>query len=305
MNNINKRCLLISFIIFTFSIQIIISQNISELIQPKCSKKKIEYSIVADMQEYLDNENNIDGRELYESINDLKSKKIGSLPYFKIEGFNNVVNYDSYESLLKALRKHEVDAIFLVANTANSTQLITNDLSMIEGSAGKVYPGIICKNETLYKQLTQLDLASGDKALNIYYKWLGITEDTKVIKNNLSGNKVLTYLYINFPPFNYKDENGEITGSFVELMYGFASANGYKIEYKEVTSINELNQAIIDQSYDFIHYFRENITTTDYPFYFLFPIDLNPIIRHSNLIKSTEWNIYDSAEEYKDRKSVV
>ena len=77
MNYPKKKKIFIKFLIFLLSIQIISSQNASELIQPKCSSKKIEYSIVANMKEYLTHENNIDGREFYSTIDDLKSKKVG------------------------------------------------------------------------------------------------------------------------------------------------------------------------------------------------------------------------------------
>ena len=112
------------FLIFLLSIQIIFSQNVSELIQPKCSSKKIEYSLVANMKEYLEHENNIDGRELYSTIDDLKSKKVGTLSFFILDGFENVEKYDSYDDLTDALRKHKIDAIFVDNSLANYTHIL-------------------------------------------------------------------------------------------------------------------------------------------------------------------------------------
>ena len=97
MNNSQDIMLLARLTIFLLLIQIIFPQNVSELIQPKCTNKKVEYSILANMEEYLDNENNIDGREFYSTIDDLKSKnaKIGTLSFFQLDDFTNVEKYNS------------------------------------------------------------------------------------------------------------------------------------------------------------------------------------------------------------------
>ena len=89
------------FAIIFLSIQIIFPQNVSELFQPKCSNRKIEYSILADMKEYLayDKNNNIDGREFYLTIDDLKSKKVGILSFNNLDGFTNVEKYNSIDDL--------------------------------------------------------------------------------------------------------------------------------------------------------------------------------------------------------------
>ena len=36
-------------------------QNIDELIQPKCDGKNIYYSIVGNMKDFIENDNNLDG----------------------------------------------------------------------------------------------------------------------------------------------------------------------------------------------------------------------------------------------------
>jgi len=65
------------------------------------------------MKEYLEHENNIDGRELYSTIDDLKSKKVGTLSFFTLDGFTNVEKYDSYDNLMDALRKKYLPMILL------------------------------------------------------------------------------------------------------------------------------------------------------------------------------------------------
>ena len=47
-----------------------------ELLKTKCDENKIAYSIKINLQKYLDNDHNIDGREIYKKFSDLKSKKL-------------------------------------------------------------------------------------------------------------------------------------------------------------------------------------------------------------------------------------
>ena len=106
------------------------------------------------MKEYLENENNIDGRDLYSTIDDLKSKKIGILPFFTLDDFPNVEKYNSLDDLLDALRKHKVDAILVDNSLSNYTQILTNELSQIPGETSVIYPSLVCqKNSTIYKEL--------------------------------------------------------------------------------------------------------------------------------------------------------
>ena len=92
MNYSKNKELLTKITIFILSIQVIFPQTLSELIQPICTNKKVEYSILADMKEYLNNENNIDGRKFYSTIDDLKenNSKIGILSFTKLDDFTNV-----------------------------------------------------------------------------------------------------------------------------------------------------------------------------------------------------------------------
>ena len=59
--NFFKKILIL--LVSLISIKISNSQNITELIQPKCDGSTIKYSILANLSEYLENEKNIDNRE--------------------------------------------------------------------------------------------------------------------------------------------------------------------------------------------------------------------------------------------------
>ena len=295
------------FLIFLSSIQIIFSQNASELIQPKCSSKKIEYSIVANMKEYLEHENNIDGRELYSTIDDLKSKKVGTLSFFTLDGFTNVEKYDSYNDIMDALRKHKVDAIFLDNALANYTQVLTNDLSQISGEINKIFPAFICqKNSSIYQQLLQFQDIAKERGTyyDAYYKWMGINEESIYINKTISRNKgLIKALFFNYPPYVYKDEKGELVGSIVQFLYGFGKQIGYQVDLKETSSIDELNQAIKSNSFDIVYYFIQEGNAPTENSYILFEEGkLNPIIRFSNHPESAEWYIYDSVEQFNGAK---
>ena len=50
------------------------------------------------MKEYMDNENNIDERELYSTIDDIKSKKVGTPLFFTLDDdFTNVEKYNNLD----------------------------------------------------------------------------------------------------------------------------------------------------------------------------------------------------------------
>ena len=112
---------ILSFLLF---VQIIYSQNIDELIQPKCDGKNIYYSIVGNMKDYIENDNNLDNREIYRNISDLKTKKIGVLKgsNYNTTFFNNVTIYGNIDELLYDLRKNKLDAIIMDLSFNNYIQ---------------------------------------------------------------------------------------------------------------------------------------------------------------------------------------
>ena len=95
-----KFFLLISFIHYAYPL------NYDELIQPKCEGKTIKYSIIADLKGYLLKDNdNIDGRDLYGKVEDLKSKKVGIIKgsYVTPGTFDNLIPYEKLNDILRDL----------------------------------------------------------------------------------------------------------------------------------------------------------------------------------------------------------
>ena len=295
--------MLTKFTLFLLSIQIIFTKNVSELIQPKCKNKKAEYSILVDIKEYLNNEDNIDGREFYSNIEDLKSKnaKIGTLSFFQLNDFPNAEKYNTLEDLVESLRKHKVDAIFTGGSFANITQIHSTDLSQIPGEANIISIAFICKkNYTIYQKIIEfhnMNIRSG-RFYSTYYKWMGINEDDYYIDKNLRRNLgTVTALVFEYPPFAFLDEKGELVGSLVSFIYGFCAVYGYHLDIRMTASIDELNQAIQNNSFDIVETFLPDNVTSEYPVITIGEIALNPIIRYSSYPESTIWSIYESPKD--------
>ena len=269
-----------------------------------CSKKQIQYTILADMMTYLDNENNIDGRELYSSIEDLKDKKLGTFSILTIDkSFKNVIQYKNYDELMSDLRKHKLDGILVDSSTANYTQSFSNDLSVIPGNAGIIRPAFVTqKDSDIYKKIVEFYENNSENLYSIFYKWMGINDDGKFINKTLTGkNGVIKAMCINLPPFTYKDENGELIGLEVETLYEFAREYGYQleIELKDVSSVNEIYQSLQDKSIDITSFLIQDIDVSQFSSYDMNELEIKGVIRYSNHPDSVEWTtIYDSPKQF-------
>ena len=70
----------LKFILFLFFVLKISSPNdIDELLKPRVDGNNIKYSIIVNMKDYIENDNNLDNREIYEKVDDLYGKKIGAI----------------------------------------------------------------------------------------------------------------------------------------------------------------------------------------------------------------------------------
>ena len=216
------------FLIFVISIKFTNSQEIKELIEPKCENKAIKYSIFANLSEYLENENNIDNREIFKSLGDLKAKKVGAFSdlYFDTSKFGNITRYDSYEEMVEDLRHYKLDAFISDSGFGNDTQMFTNDLSQFPALVELTQIGFgLHKNNTkLTDQLNYLLAQNSSIRESEREKWLGINYQIKTLDKNLTGENGTLNVVVRLKnkPFSYKDENGEILGSEISFLYVFA-----------------------------------------------------------------------------------
>ena len=67
----------IIFVIFLL-IQTSFSDDINDLLKPRLVGNNINYSILVNMEQYIENDNNLDGREIFSSLDDLSDKKMST-----------------------------------------------------------------------------------------------------------------------------------------------------------------------------------------------------------------------------------
>jgi ABC-type amino acid transport substrate-binding protein len=143
----------IFFLSLIIYIHYVIPQNIDELVKPRCEGDTIKYSIIADLKNYLLSDNdNIDGRELYAEVDDLKAKKVGIIKgTFVTPGkFDNLIEYEKISDILRDLRNHKLDAVIVDDGVCNFTQAFTDDLSLLEGFLGKNMVGFAMQKDKLF-----------------------------------------------------------------------------------------------------------------------------------------------------------
>ena len=296
------------FLMFLISIKFTNSQEIEELIEPKCDGKTIKYSIFANLSEYLENENNTDNREIFKSLNDLKTKRVGALSdlYFDTSKFDNITRYDSYEEMVEDLRHYKLDAIIEDDGKGNITQMFTNGISKISDLVELIQIGFGVQkdNKELTEQINNLlqdknylTIMNSERA-----KWLGINYLIKTLDRNLTGENGTLNVIVRLKnePNSYKGENGEILGSEISFLYALAKQNGYNLNLIEADTYDEQIRCLKNKSADIAAGFfqirddkRDEINFSN-PMY---PCGLIAFIRYENLEDNIEWDFYESIEE--------
>ena len=298
-------------LLFIFIYSIIISNiNSQNILDPQCSLNSIKYSIVANLSKYLENEKNIDGREIYKEpvISTLKTKKIGTMKELEFNHslFDNIEEYDSYDSLIKDLQSRKLDAIVINEGYANKTQFLTDDLSRIRRPIVVLRHALGFQKDSQYvNSFNEFSDSVTDKAKYVKL-WKSMNYGGKSIeeeKKGLTGeNGTLNALYrLNNEPFAYEDENGEITGLEILMIYDFAKLKGYGVNLKGANTYPELIESLKNKSADVvggrltikdeyrneISYSAQTIASPNFV-----------VVRYENLQDSLTWDEpYDSASD--------
>ena len=282
-------------------------QTTTDLITPRCEGNTISYSIIADIRTYLENVKNIDGREIYSTVDDLKTKKIGLLEGAPYNSSNsNVTVYYNYDQILEDLWNHNLDGICLTKGVSNFTLTFSQDLYSLNEAAGKANLGFAFqKNKT--KLLNQMNnflrswsnVTSGDT-------WLGFDEMQKQINKNLAGtNGILNIMArCQNPPFSYI-EDGELIGYEIQFIYRFAKIFGYQFNMTTTEKIEDILEGLKNKTIDIgigslpiTDEYNDNISYSN-----VFQEDFGDIlIRFENSKKSEDWiKIYDSIDDFNGR----
>ena len=229
------------FLTFLLFVQISYSEDINELILPKCDGKNIYYSIIGNMKDFITNYNKIDGSEIYEEIDDIKKKKIGALKgsSYNTSIFKNVSIYEKYDDLINDLKKYKLDVIIMDNGISNYTQAFDMDISFLEKSTGSnKYAFGFQKNNTKY--LNELN-----EFLEIFITNIGNRKDNLGFNDETAnidlkgGNGTINVIYrTNIPPYSYRFK-GDIIGNEISFIYTFAKRYDYKINLLEAQTIQE------------------------------------------------------------------
>ena len=281
-------------------------KSIDDLIQPKCNNQSIKYSIVADLKSYLRNDKNIDGRDIYSSIDDIKNKKVGVLEgmAYNSSDFENVIIYDKYDIIIKDLRNHELDAIIVDSGIANYTQAFSHDIYNMRDWVGMNFIGFAVQkdNNKLLNELNDfIDHISSE--IDVRKSWLGFDEDQKYICRNLNGTNgtINLMLKLENPPYSYLEDE-QALGIEVFFIYYFAYANGYQINLTLAETIQDQINCLKNKSIDiaggFMPILDEFKNDVSYTKIFHSSIS-NVLIRYENSPKcATGLNIYDSVDDF-------
>lgn len=167
--------LLISLILSLLDVSFL--QNIEEITNPTCDGKKIEYNIYAKLDEYLKNENNIDGRDIYKNLDDLKDKKLGMLAEgineisINIESFSNLnpIQYDSSE-ILNELKTHKLDGVFIYNSIAEDFQMFSKEAAIFESLGHEELKFMVNKKKTDLKSKLNDFILSKNYIIDEYKK---------------------------------------------------------------------------------------------------------------------------------------
>ena len=235
-----------SLFFFTFLtlINISNSQTIDELLNPKCDGETIKYSIFANLKEYLEFQNNIDGREMYDSLKVFEFKKLGtkSGTYYNKTFFKSVKEYDTYDQLFGDLRTLKIDGVIQPDRYAEDIKFFSDDLSIFPEpiQVNEIAFGIQKNNIALKEELNNFIDNHTDYHEGRISAWSKLNFDQKHIDTELTGEKGSLNVVVRFEnyPYTYK-ENNEIMGSEIELLYLFAKEYGYNLKLIEVNTYEE------------------------------------------------------------------
>ena len=290
--------------------------NMNSQLEPKCSLNSVSYSIVANLSEYLENEKNIDGRDIYKDpvINKLKTKKIGTMKelVFNRSKFDNIKEYDSLDDLIKDLKSRKLDGLVLNEGYANKTQFLTDDLSRIEEPVD-VIPysfGFQKDNKTIVNSFNDFLKTHTDREKELK-RWKGINYGIKSIeeeKKSLTGeNGTINALFrLKNEPYAYKDDNGKVTGMEVLMIYDFAKEKGYAVNLKEANTYEELIESLKNKSADVVggllpikEGYRKEISYSN----ITHSSSNRLVVRYENLNDSLTWSQpYESPDDLDGKK---
>ena len=285
------------------------------LLQTKCDGDKITYTIKANLLEYLENDENSDGREIYEKISDLKSKRIGLCrgTYFdnSVE-FDSITEYENKDLLIDAIRSFKLDAGIIFEGLADTVQEYSNTVSKFPEDLLDVdiVFGLQKENTENTELKTQLNEFIANNKQNyegLATYWDLVQRENGFLNKTLTAEKnVLKVIAkIDMSPNCYlRSYDQELIGAEIEFIYNFAREYGYGLSFEYADVDDELIDALKNKKADialgfFVKKVEDTIDMTD----IICSSHINLLVRFGNLPESIKWTtLYDGIEEFNGDK---
>ena len=305
-----KKFSYIIILLFLFSFKNSISQDIEELLQPKCDGKTIKYSYSVNLLEYLENENGV-GKEIYYSAEDLKSKRIGRYKdtYIGNKSVDIIKVFEDGENFQEDLIRHKIDAVLLIDGICRTIQMVSNELSIYPEPFLEVELafGLQKDNLQLKNQLNNFIDENAGLHESLLTIWDLAKNEAGFLNTDLDGdNGTLNVLgRIGYSPYSYlRDGDKTPIGSEVDFIYRFAREYGYQINIKLVGTYEEIYDSLKNKSCDIALGFF--MVTEDKDISFsktLYKGEINYLIRYGNSPESLVWTtLYDKIEDFNGEK---
>ena len=310
-----KRHLKRYFIILFFLLSILKAQNETEsLLQTKCDGDKITYTIKANLLEYLENDKNTDGREMYEKIADLKTKRIGLCKgtYFdnSIE-FDSITEYENKDLLISAIKYYQIDAGIIIEGLANTIQEYSNVISKFPEELLDVDIVFGLQKENTEKtelktQLNEFIAKNKDSYESLTTYWDLVQRENGFLNKTLNEktNVLKVIAKIDMSPHSYlRSYDQELIGAEIEFIYNFAREYGYGLSFEHADVDDELIDALKNKKADialgfFVKRVDDTIDMTDT----IYSSHISLLVRYGNLPESIDWYLYDGIEQFNGDK---
>ena len=303
------------FIILFFLLSILKAQNETEsLLQTKCDGDKITYTIKANLLEYLENDENSDGREMYEKISDLKTKRIGICrgTYFdnSIE-FDSITEYENKDLLISAIKYYQIDAGIIIEGLANTIQEYSNVISKFPEELLDVDIVFGLQKENTEKtelktQLNEFIAKNKDSYESLTTYWDLVQRENGFLNKTLNEktNVLKVIAKIDMSPHSYlRSYDQELIGAEIEFIYNFAREYGYGLSFEHADVDDELIDALKNKKADialgfFVKRVDDTIDMTDT----IYSSHISLLVRYGNLPESIDWYLYDGIEQFNGDK---
>ena len=287
-----------------FVIKISSPNDIDELLKPRYDGNNINYSMIVNMKGFIENDYNLDNREIFQKVDDLIGKKIGVVigTNYNETRFNNATIYNSTQDLFTDLIKHKIDGAIIDIGVGKYVHAFTNEIDIIDERIDGDYLIVFGfqKNNTKYKNEFNDYLASF-RSLGSRKDDYGFDDETTSFELEGKNGTLNVTLRLDIPPYAYK-MNGENYGTEFLLINTWAYMHGYNINLIEAQSIPEQIELLKNKTCNLaggaipmINEYRKDI---DYSNVF-HPSSYIMSIRYENTIKANTSNkIYNSISDF-------